>query len=408
VRHLDRVLELVLAVARPEPHPPHHLDDLGVQAVDAGLVGGRLAFLADVRLDILLRLGDDLLDPSRVDAPVGHQLGQGQPGDLAADRVEPGQRHGVRRVVDDQVDAGGGFERADVAALAPNDPPLHLLVRDVDDGHGRLGDLVAGVALDRHPDDPPRPRLGRLGRFELDLAEPAGAGVADILLDLGDDDLAGLVGRHAGDALELAELVGAQLLGLAPLRLQLALACLEGALASLDPFELAVEVLFLLLEPLLLALDLRSALAVLLLGAGPQADRLVLRLEQDLLLLGGGAGAQPLGGLFGGLDRVGGRTLPQGVASPEADDQCDEPDDRHEDHVHDPHPLCEVSFRPFVWFLSARTGLAVSGTIRRVDSSRQKGESAPRIAACLRLGQGRSAAHGSTPPKCSSKTAAGQ
>jgi hypothetical protein len=182
--------------------------------------------------------------------------------------------------------------------------------------------------------------------------------------------------RDYGHA-KLGELVRAQLLGLAPLRLQGPLVGLERALAAFEVLDLAIEVLLLLLEPLLLTLDLRSSLAVLLLGAGPQADRLVLRLEEDLLLPGVGVGAQPSGRLLGGLDRVGRRTLPQGKTRPEADGQCDEPDDRHEDHVHDPHPLCEVSFRPFVSFLSARIGRAVPDaelqgpyprSIRRVDS----------------------------------------
>ena len=83
-----------------------HFDDLGMQAGHARLVGRRLALLADLLLDLLLGLGDDLFDARRMDAAVLDQLGQRQPGDLAAHRIEARQRDRVRRVVDDQVDAG--------------------------------------------------------------------------------------------------------------------------------------------------------------------------------------------------------------------------------------------------------------------------------------------------------------
>ena len=52
-----------------------------------------------------------------MDASVLDQLLQGDAGDLPADRVEAGDGNGLRRVVNDQVHAGHGLQRADVAAL---------------------------------------------------------------------------------------------------------------------------------------------------------------------------------------------------------------------------------------------------------------------------------------------------
>ena len=62
-----------------------------------------------------------------MDAAVGDELGERDPGDLAADRVEARDDDGLGRVVDDQVDAGRLLEGADVAALAADDPALHLV-----------------------------------------------------------------------------------------------------------------------------------------------------------------------------------------------------------------------------------------------------------------------------------------
>ena len=88
-----------------------------MDAVDADFEDGLLAGLADVVVDLLLGLAHHLLDAARMNAPVGDQPLERRRGDLAADRVETGDHHRLRRVVDDQVDAGRRLEGADVAAL---------------------------------------------------------------------------------------------------------------------------------------------------------------------------------------------------------------------------------------------------------------------------------------------------
>src|SRR3954447_14235703 len=124
---LDRVREDVLAVARAVLQAAEDPDQLGVQALDVRIERGLLARLDDVALQLGLRLVVGLLDSCRVDAAVGQQLLQGHAGDLAADAVEAGQDHRVRRVVDDEVDAGEVLEGADVAALAADDAALHVV-----------------------------------------------------------------------------------------------------------------------------------------------------------------------------------------------------------------------------------------------------------------------------------------
>ena len=57
----------------------------------AGLVGGLLAGLAHDQVDLGAGLGDDLLDAAGMDPAVGDELGDRDPGDLAADRVEAGR-----------------------------------------------------------------------------------------------------------------------------------------------------------------------------------------------------------------------------------------------------------------------------------------------------------------------------
>src|SRR5690606_9822121 len=148
VRHLHRVLEDVLAVARAELQAPEQLHQAWLEA-DHGRVARRfVTAFADVSLHVVLRLLHDFLDARRVDAPVGDQLGEGELGDLAADGVEARQQHRLRRVVDDQVDTREGLEGADVAALAADDAPLHGVVGDRHHRHGDGGRHLGSAPLD--------------------------------------------------------------------------------------------------------------------------------------------------------------------------------------------------------------------------------------------------------------------
>src|ERR1041384_2313866 len=68
---------------------------------------------------------DDLLDATRMEAPVGDQALECEASHFAPHRIEARHDHGIRRVVDDHVHAGRGLERPDVAAFATDDAALH-------------------------------------------------------------------------------------------------------------------------------------------------------------------------------------------------------------------------------------------------------------------------------------------
>ncbi len=143
-----------------------------------------------------------LLDPVRVDPAVEDQLLQGQPGDLAADRVEAGQQHGLGRVVDDQVDAGDRLEGPDVAALAADDPALHLVAGQVQHRDDRLGGLLGGQPLDGQRDDLAGAALALFVRLPLDLADEQRGLALGLVLDGGDQLGLGLLGGEPGRALQ--------------------------------------------------------------------------------------------------------------------------------------------------------------------------------------------------------------
>ena len=99
--------------------------DVGEPDVLAGL----LALVLDLLGQLVAGLDHHLLDARRVDAPVAEEALEGRPGDLAAHRVEGAEHDRLGGVVDDDVDAGRRLERADVAALAPDDAALELVGR---------------------------------------------------------------------------------------------------------------------------------------------------------------------------------------------------------------------------------------------------------------------------------------
>ena len=108
--------------------------EIGDADVGQRVLSGAQALLLDLALAALVHL----FDAGGMDSTVPDQLGESQPGRLPADRVEAGQQHRFRRVVDHHVDPGDLLEGPDVAALAADDPALHVVTRQMNGGHDRL------------------------------------------------------------------------------------------------------------------------------------------------------------------------------------------------------------------------------------------------------------------------------
>jgi len=134
----DRVIELILAVARAIFQPAQQFDDLWVQHLQTRFDDRLLARVFDRLLDLTTRFFDFLLNARGMDAPVLHQATDGNSRNFAAHRIERGDQDRFRRVVHHQVHAGGLLDGADVAPLPADDAPLHLVGRQRHASHGRL------------------------------------------------------------------------------------------------------------------------------------------------------------------------------------------------------------------------------------------------------------------------------
>ena len=285
------VLQQVLPVGRTVLHLADQADQFGMQAVDAQIDGRALADLDDLLLDLLLHLGDHLLDAGGMDSAVGDELMQRQTGDLAAHGVEAAQDDRFGRVVDDDLDAGSRFQRTDVAPLAADDAALDLVALNIEDRHGVLDGRLGGHALNRGDDDP----LGLLRGRQL--------GLLDRLVDVGgriafgfglhvlDQDVLGILRTHARNLFQTRVLLlhqAVDLLGLMfqqlPLRFHLLFEPFVLAQAVLQ-FTLLIQQVGLDLLGALLALrELLVALVDLTVVVAFELNEFLLGLENPLLL----------------------------------------------------------------------------------------------------------------------------
>ena len=117
---------------------------------------------------------------------------------------KPREHDRARRVVDDEVDAGEVLQRADVAALAADDAALHVVGRQLDDGHRRLRRVAGGEALHRDGEDRAHAPLGVALGLLLDLAQDFAASWRAWSSTSLTSCVLGLRGAQAGDALERA------------------------------------------------------------------------------------------------------------------------------------------------------------------------------------------------------------
>jgi len=138
-----------------------------------------------------------------VDAAVADKPGKGHPGDLAAHGVEGGEGYGIGGVVDDDVHAGEVLQGADVAALAADDAPLHVVAGQGHHRDGGLGDDVGGQSLDGRGQDVACPLIALLLKFGFELTHAPVGLFAHLLLDLSQENPSCFLGGQVGQALDL-------------------------------------------------------------------------------------------------------------------------------------------------------------------------------------------------------------
>ena len=123
----DGVHQDVLRIAVTILEHPKQLGQFRMHAMNTDLDQSALAGLLDGLLDLLLGLANNFLNPSRMNAAVRNQLFKRHASDLSADRIVARNHDRFRGVIDNDVNAGGCFDCANIAALTSNDSAFHLV-----------------------------------------------------------------------------------------------------------------------------------------------------------------------------------------------------------------------------------------------------------------------------------------
>ena len=209
------------------------------------------------------------------------------------------------RVVDDQVDAGGLLEGADVAALAADDAALHLVATGGGTTrHGHLGGVVGLDALDGGDDDVAGLVVGLLAGRALDRPREPHRVVLGLVADLLEEEpLASSADIWL--TCSRATICSWRALASSSRAFELPLALEQLAIALLEHVGALVELLV-ALEQATLEAELGALGAGLVLGLALEPDLLVLGLEDQVLLLGARLRDDAARLVLGGLDRLGG------------------------------------------------------------------------------------------------------
>jgi hypothetical protein len=231
---LDAVPQDVLPVTGAVGQAAEQFELLFVQPADIGFDRSGFARLHDVLFDVLGDFLDDLLDPSGVNASVLNQPFQTAAGHFPADRIKRADHHHPGRVIHNDIDPGRLLERADVSPFATDDPPLHLVGRNVHGGDGAGRGVLGGVALDCGDGDFPRALFRGLAGLGEGALDEAGGVVFDIVGEIGEQLFFGFFDAQAADADEFVASLLEQLTGFGFARGDRGLPFLERGLRGFD------------------------------------------------------------------------------------------------------------------------------------------------------------------------------
>ena len=220
-----------------------------------------------------------------MNASVGNQALERNAGHFAAHRLKARKGNGLGRVVDDQINARHRLDGAYVAALTADDAALHLIVGQRHDADGGLRHMIGGAALNRHGYNLAGGFLRLVACLLFKLHELDGLVVRQLILEVLQQVILGLLHGEAGDSLQHLKLALLDGFRLAETLLRLLDFVVQDLFLVLQTLDLLVERLLLLLDAALLALHLLAAIVELLLALAAQTVDFVLPLQNSLLLL---------------------------------------------------------------------------------------------------------------------------
>ena len=275
----------VLAKAGAVFQAADELDQIGMQAVDAKLHHGLVAFALHLDFQLAAALIYGLLDAGRVDTAIRNQALQRHAGNLAAGLVKAGQRDGLRRVINNQVAAGGSFQRTDVAAFTADDAALHLIAGQRHNADGGFAGGVCRTAGNGLPDKLAGEVVALVLHVGLIGADFHCLLVGQFVIHLLQQHGAGVLLGHNGNGFQLFGLAQLELLQLVQTGGHCLGAVLEVLLLALHLGGALVEGFLFLVNPALLPGDFGAAVLDFFVRIALELEGFVLRFDDGFLAL---------------------------------------------------------------------------------------------------------------------------
>ena len=142
---LDRMVEYVLAVGGSVVKSSEEAYKLVIKTVYIGFENGSVTLLLHDMLYLTASLVDHFFDTGRVNSTVCDKLFKCDTGNLTASLIEAGKRDSFGCIVDDKVNTRKRFECLYVSALTSDDPALHFVIRQRNNGNCGFGYLICGA-----------------------------------------------------------------------------------------------------------------------------------------------------------------------------------------------------------------------------------------------------------------------
>ena len=191
-----------------------------------------------------------------MDTSVNDQFLKSDPCDLSSYRIESRKNDSLRSIVDDEIYSCQSLDGSDVAAFSSDDAALHVVVRQADYRNRSLCDLIRSISLDRGRDDLSCPLVCLFLCFAFDANDHVGSVLADLCFEFLKEQMFCFFSCVTRDPFEFFYLLLDVGIDLSVLFVHRLLSLGETVLTFLDALELAVDVLFLLLDPSLSLRDL--------------------------------------------------------------------------------------------------------------------------------------------------------
>ena len=305
-RHLQRVVQHVLAVTGAVAQAAQQLHQLVVNAAQAHFQHGALALLLDGGLHFPAGLFHRLLNAGGMNAPVGNELLQRNAGHLPADRLKAGKGDGLWCVVNDQVHAREGFNGPDVPAFPADDPALHLVVGQGNYADGSFRHMVRRAALNGQGDDFPGGMVRLLLGLLLKLPDSHSLLVGQLVFQVVQQVFFCLVHREGRDFFQHVKLALFHSFGLFQPFVGLFVFLVDLVFLALHTLQLFLQAFLLLENAPFLVLNFFAPVVELFFRFVSQAMQFVFAFQYNFLFLsfGGFDGVchNPLGLLLGGAD----------------------------------------------------------------------------------------------------------